>query len=122
MTSAHVLLNNDRYPLNDFETDFSKNHYDNLYHEFSSFIHKFYKVDDMVTSTVVDPICYKSLFPVIMFDVSRQSDRLKTGVTDITLQCRFGTNVPAGTMAHVVMISDRKLRFKSDGEKMSVLF
>ena len=122
LTSAHVLLNNDRYPLNDFETDFKKNHYDNLYHEFSSFIHKFYKVDEMIASTGVDPICYKSMFPIIMFDVSKQSDRLKTGVTDITLKCHFSENVPDKTIAHVVMISDRKLRFKTDGEKATVLF
>ena len=76
----------------------------------------------MITSTVVDPISYKALFPIIMFDVSKQSDRLKTGVTDITLKCRFSHNVPASTVAHVVMISDRKLRFKSDGEKATVLF
>ena len=122
LTSAHVLLNNDRYPLNDYQTNFAKNHYDNLYHEFSSFIRKFYKVDEMISSTVVDPITYKSLYPIVMFDVSKQSERLKTGVTDITLQCQFSKNPDAKTIAHVVMISDRKLRFKSDGEKMSVLF
>ena len=122
LTSAHVLLNNDRYPLNDFETDFTKNHYDNLYHGFASFIEKFYKVDKMITSTSVDPIAYKDLYPIIMFDVSKQSERLKSGVTDITLQCRFSENPAAKTVAHVVMISDRKIRFKSDGEKMSVLF
>ena len=98
------------------------NHYDFLYHEFASFIQKFYKVDKMVTNTMVDPLIYKSLFPIIMFDVSKQSERLKSGVTDITLQCRFKANPAAKTVAHVVMISDRKLRFKSDGEKMSVLY
>ena len=122
LTSAYVLLNNDRYPCNDFESDFAKNHYDFLYHEFSSFIQKFYKVDKMITNTMVDPLCYQALFPIVMFDVSRQSERLKSGVTDVTLQCKFKQNVPAKTVAHVVMISDRKLRFKSDGEKMSVLF
>ena len=122
LQSAHVLLNNDRYPANDFETDWAKNHYDFLYYEFSSFIEKFYKVDKMITTSMVDPISYKSLFPIIFFDVSRQSERLKSGVTDITLECKFKTNPPAKTTAHVVMISDRKLRFQSDGEKMSVLY
>ena len=122
LTSAHVLLNNDRYPLNDFETNFAKNHYDHLFHEFSSFIQKYYKVDDMITSTVVDPLFYKALFPIILFDVSKQTDRLKTGVTDITLKCHFSANVPESTVAHAVMISDRKLRFKTDGEKATVLY
>ena len=61
-------------------------------------------------------------FPIFCFDVSKQSERLKSGVTDITLKCRFGANVPALTVAHVMMISDRKLKFKSDGEKLSVIF
>ena len=122
LQSAHVLLNNDRYPANDFETNWAKNHYDFLYHEFTSFIEKFYKVDKMITTSMVDPLLYKSLFPIVFFDVSRQSERLKSGVTDITLECKFKTTPAAQTTAHVVMISDRKLRFKSDGEKMSVLY
>ena len=122
LSSAHVLLNNDRYPLNDFETDYQKNHYNHLYHEFSSFIQKFYGIDDGVVSTSVNPLTYKSLFPIILFDVSKQSERMKSGVTDITLHCRFKANVPESTVAHVVLISDRKIRFGSDGEKMSVLF
>ena len=122
LQSAHVLLNNDRYPANDFETNWAKNHYDFLYHEFTSFIEKFYKVDKMITTSMVDPLLYKSLFPIVFFDVSRQSERLKSGVTDITLECKFKTPPAAQTTAHVVMISDRKLRFASDGEKMSVLY
>ena len=122
LTSAHVLLNNDRYPCNDFDSNFTMNHYDFLYHEFSSFIQKFFKIDKLVTNTMVDPISYKSLYPIIMFDVSRQSERLKSQVTDITLHVNFNPKPAAKTIAHVIMISDRKLRFKSDGEKMSVLF
>ena len=57
-----------------------------------------------------------------MFDVSKQSERLRSGVTDVAIQCRFKENPAATTVAHAVMISDRKLLFKSDGEKMSVLF
>ena len=122
LISAHILLNTDRYPLNDFAIDFAKNHYDHLYREFSSFIEKFYGIDDSVVSTSVNPLTYKSLFPIILFDVSKQSERLKSGVTDITLHCRFKANVDASTIAHVVLISDRKIRFASNGEKMSVLF
>ena len=62
------------------------------------------------------------MYPIFCFDVSKQSERLKSGVTDITLHCRFGANVTTGTVAHVLIISDRKLKFKSDGEKLSVIF
>ena len=122
LTSAHILLNNDRYPLNDFETNFKSNHFEVLYRQFIEFRKKFYGVDSIISSTCVDPISYKKLYPILCFDVSKQSERLKSGVTDITLQCRFANNVAANTVAHVVTVSDRKLKFKSDGEKLSVIF
>ena len=108
--------------MNDFETDFVQNHYDQLYYNFQNFINLYYKVDTMVTSTGIGPVRFKSLYPILVFDVSKQSERLKTGVTDITLQVKFKSNPKKNTMAHALIISYRKHRFKSDGEKMSVLF
>ena len=122
LASAHVLLNNDRYPLNDFETDFAKNHYDHLYNEFIGFRKKFYGIDSIITSTPVGPIDFKDKYPIYCFDVSKQSERLKSGVTDIMLNCRFDANPAEGTVAHAVLISDRRLKFKSDGEKLSVVY
>ena len=122
LTGAHVLLNNERYPLNDFTTNFGKNYFTHFYNEFVNFKKKFYGIDPMISTTCVGPLDFKRMYPIYVFDVSKQSERLKSGVTDITLQCRFSVNVPAATVAHVMMISDRKLKFKSDGEKLSVIF
>ena len=121
LTSAHVLLNNDRYPLNDFETSFKANHLDHVYTDFISFRKKFYGIDPIISPTCVGPLDFKTMYPLFCFDVSKQSDRIKSAVTDITLHCRFDTAVEAGCVAHVVLISDRRLRFKSDGEKLSIL-
>ena len=122
LASAHVLLNNDRYPLNDFETNFAKNNYDRLYNEFIGFRKKFYGIDSIITTSAVGPLQFKDKYPIYCFDVSKQSERLKSGVTDITLECRFDESPTDGTIAHAVIISDRKLKFKSDGEKLSVLY
>ncbi len=108
--------------MNDFETSFKKNHFDHLYNDFIGFRKKFYGIDPIISPTCVGPIDYKTRYPIFCFDVSKQSERLKSGVTDITLQCRFEENVPASTVAHELIISDRKLKFKSDSEKLSVLF
>ena len=121
ITSAHMLLNNDRYPLNDFETDFGANRIDHVYTDFIRFRKTFYGIDPIISSTVVGPLDYKDKYPILCFDVSKQSERLKSGVTDITLHCKFGKPVDAGTRAHALLISDRRLKFKSDGEKLSVL-
>ena len=76
----------------------------------------------MITSTGVDAMTYKSLFPIIMFDVSKQSEKLKSAVTDITLDIQFSASPTANSVAHAVMISDRKLRFKANGDHMNVLY
>ena len=122
LTSAHILLNGDRYPLNDFDIDFKKNHFDTVYEDFASFIQRFYGLDRMVVSSAVDPLLYKSIYPILMFDVSKQSERFKSGITDITVHCQFKENLDTTVRCHAMMISDRKLRFQSDGSKMVVLY
>lgn len=122
LANTYVLLNNQRYPAMDYHTDFDKNHYDCLYREFYSFLRKYHGVDDSVTSTAVDPIAYKHLFPIIVYDVSKQSERIKQAVVDITIQCYFKSNVGAKTKAYCLMISDRRLKFKSDGNKMNIVY
>ena len=122
LQNAYVLLNNQRYPAMDYNADFPKNHYNKLYREFYQFMQKFYGINDSVTSTSVDPVAYKHLFPLIVFDVSRQSERIQQAVVDITIQCNFGKNVPDKTKAYCLMISDRRLKFKSDGSKANIVY
>ena len=122
LKNTYVLLNNQRYPAMDYNADFAKNHYNGLYREFYQFMQKFYGISDSVTSTAVDPIAYKHLFPLIVFDVSRQSERIQQAVVDITIQCYFDGNVPAKTKAYCLMISDRRLKFKSDGSRANLVY
>ena len=61
------------------------------------------------------------LYPLFLFDVSKQSERLKYSVTDIQIKAFFENNVPAGTEAYAVIISDRLMSFQSDGNKFSVV-
>ena len=116
-----MLLNNDRYPLNDFETSFKSNYIDHVYTDFIRFRERLYGIDPVISPTCVGPLDYKSMYPIFCFDVSKQSERLKSAVADITLHCRFDSVIEKGVIAHVLVISDRRLRFKSDGEKLSVL-
>ena len=66
-----------------------------------------------------------------MFDVSKQSEKLKTSVSDIHIKAFFNDNPnlanavpapinpPANTMAYAVIISDRLFHFVSDGSKIT---
>ena len=70
----------------------------------------------------MNPAAYKALYPIHVFDVSKQSERFTEGVVDLTVRMEFSENVPADTQAYALVISDRMLKFKSDGSKMSVSF
>ena len=41
-------------------------------------------------------------------------------MVDITVRMKFGGNVPDNVVAHALIISDRRIVFKSDGKKLNV--
>ena len=122
ITNIYVQLNRTRYPDLDFNSDFDKFHIDNVYKTLTDFRQRFYNMDHLISNTTIDPLLYGELYPLIALDVSKQSERLKQGVVDITVEMTFAANVPANTYAHALVISDRKLRFKSDGKKMNIIY
>ena len=82
-------------------------------------------MDELISNSGIDPISYKNLFPLFVFDVTKQSEKLKTSVSDIHIKTFFdnapggGNNPPANTMAYAVIISDRLFHFVSDGSKIT---
>ena len=79
-------------------------------------------MDSLISNSNISPADYKTLFPLFVFDVSKQSERLKNSITDITIKAQYSENVPANTQAYALVISDRILKFQSDGKKMAVVF
>jgi len=79
-------------------------------------------MDELITQSNISPIDYKSLYPLFVFDVSKQSEQLKTSVVDIQIEADFDQAVPAGKQAYAVVISDKLLTFQSDGNKMAVVY
>jgi len=61
------------------------------------------------------------MYPLFVFDVSIQSERLKTGIVDVTVNMEFTQNVPANTQSYAVVICDRILKFQGDGSRMNVI-
>ena len=103
-------------------TDFAKMQYAGVYKSFYDFASRYYGIDNLLTGSRVSSPKFKSLYPINVFDVSKQSERLTEGIVDITVRMEFSVAVPANTRAYALVISDRMLKFKSDGSKMSVLF
>jgi hypothetical protein len=121
LKNTYVTLNSERFPPSDIITDFATNDFAKLYDMFDSFKKDYYGIDSLVGGTQVNFPAFKSLYPVLVFDVRRQNERLKSGVTDIQVRFNFNANVPANTTAYSVTISDRFFKMSSDGKNMRVV-
>jgi len=78
-------------------------------------------MNDLITHSNITPADFKDLYPLMVFDVSKQSERLKSTVVDVQIKATFNAAVPANTEAFAAVVSDRMLQFQSDGKKMSVV-
>ena len=117
--NIYVTLNAKRYPDTDYNINFTTNQYSRIYGDAASFRKKFFNMDELISNPGFDPISYKNIYPLFVFDVTKQSEKLKTSVSDIHIKATFGGNPGADTMAYAVIISDRLFHFVSDGSKIT---
>ena len=82
----------------------------------------FFNMNELISNPNFTPAEYRTLYPLFLFDVSKQSEKLRYSTTDIQIKMYFDENVPADTQAFAVTISDRLIYFQSDGNKMSVVY
>ena len=117
-----VVLNTTKYPEMDYLTNFKKMQFSQFYKAFTDFPQKYYGLDQLVSNTSVAPAEFKSLFPLYVFDVSKQSERLKQGIVDMTIKMQFHKNCAPNTHAYALILSNRMLKIRSDGQKMDVIY
>ena len=119
LTNIFMMLNSRRYPEIDYDdTNFTQQKFSRVYGDAAAFWTKFYNVEELISSPNITPADYKELFPKFVFDVTKQSEKLKNSVTDIQIKPQFSANVAANIEAFAVVISDKSLIFQSDGQKM----
>ena len=107
--------------MNDVVSNFTTNDYVELYDMFDEFKEQYYGFNSLVGGSQVNYPAFKSLFPIIVFDVRRQSETLKTGSIDISLDFNFSNIAPANTKAYALILSDRQYKFESDGKNLTMI-
>jgi len=121
LTNMFVMLNSRRYPAIDYDDiNFARQKFSRVYGDAAAFRTKFYNVEELFSSPNISLADYKKLFPMFVFDVTKQSEKLKNSVTHIQIKAQFSANVSANAEAFAVVISDKSLIFQSDGQKMRV--
>ena len=121
LTQIYATLNDVRYPARDMMVDFKKHRYMEHYKSFIDFSRDFYGMDPLLAANFVDPITYKEEYPIFHIDVSKQSERITEGVIDIKIRMTFDDNPGEKCIAHALVISDRRMVFGSDGNKMHIV-
>ena len=121
VSQINVILNDTRYPARDVVADFPAHKYVEYYKMFTDFTREYYGLDPLTCSNWIDIITYKEEYPIFYFDVSKQSERLKEGVVDVMVRIKFQKETPEHVRAHALIISDRRMKFQSDGNKMNII-
>lgn len=118
ITNAFIQLNSERYPEMDLRLDFNENYYTTAYKMLSDYSNHVLNKEHCSISLIE----YRNLYPLLVFDVSRQSERLKNSVTDIKIRATFKKNISKPTKAYALILSDRFVKLQSDGNKMNIAF
>ena len=91
------MLNSIRYPTADYNISFLGQKFSRAYGDAAEFRSKFFNMDELVSSPKISPSDYGNLYPLFLFDVSKQSEKLKYSTTDIQIKMHFSANVPLNT-------------------------
>ena len=97
VSNIYVMLNSMRYPATDCNISFIAHKFSRVYGDAAEFRSKFFNMDELVSSPNITPADYKTLYPLFLFNVSKQSEKLKYSTTDIQIKMHFSANVAANT-------------------------
>ena len=122
VSNMYVMLNSTRYPATDYNINFGTQQFSRVYGDVADFRSKFFNMDELISNPNINPSDYRDLYSLFLFDVSKQSEKLKYSTTDIQVKIFFRGDVPNNVQVYGVIISDRLINFQSDGNKFSVVF
>ena len=119
VTNMKVITNSIECPSIDVNSNFSTNMITGWYKRMSDFKRSFYGVDKMVSCTGVDATEFKSLYPLFVFDISRQKESTENSrVVDLSVTMTFNDGIAANTNAYALVISDRNMVLQADGARL----
>ena len=84
--NAYVTLNSDLYPAVDYNLSFANPKFSRVYGDAALFGIKFFGMDELITQSNMTLSDYKTLYPLFMFDVSKQKEKFKSSVVDIQIK------------------------------------
>lgn len=98
-----VYLNNERYPYDNLNIDFTNNKIGMIYEMYAAFQNSYYGKD---VEPLLDVNQFKTKVPLIVIDTSKQKEHIQPA--SITLRIEFETseNIPVNTNAYCLVLHD----------------
>ena len=113
------------YPSQAEVLDFSKNDFSKAYNNAANFRELYDGTPELFSHSGINPIDFKSLYPLYVFNVSNQIPKTISAVVEVVFNVKFRENpaVNAAGVAQLVTaycltISDKIFDLKGDGSKM----
>ena len=115
--NTHIEFNGNRYPENEMNLNFNGNNYITAYKMTTDFYNNVMGKE----SCSIRFRDFKTHHPLFVFDISRQDERMKDTTSDIRIKTQFNTNIPVDSFAYALILSDREINIRSDGDRMHVI-
>lgn len=120
LKNAKLYLNSECFPYAEMNIDFSGNIVSTLYNMYAQFQKSYYRKDD--ASPLLGPVEFTNICPSVVFDVSNQTESVKSGTVDARLEFEFAENCADKTNAYCLVIHDKIVTYNTfSGEVKKIL-
>ena len=106
------------YPSQAEILNFPENHYSKAYNNAAKFRELFDGTPELFSHLGINPIDFKNLYPLYVFNVSNQIPKTISSVVEVVFNVKFREDPPRNTIAYCLTISDKIFDLKGDGSKM----
>ena len=106
------------YPSQVEVLNFEENQYAKAYNNVANFRELFDGTPELFSHFGINPIDFKTLYPLFVFNVSNQIPKTISAVVEVVFNVKFQAAPAANTTAYCLTISDKIFDLKGDGSKM----
>ena len=106
------------YPSQAEILNFPANQYSKAFNNVAKFRELFDATPELFSHFGINPIDFKKLYPLFIFNVSNQIPKTVSSVVEVVFNVKFQANPAANTTAYCLTISDKVFDLVGDGSKM----
>lgn len=110
VTSVTLKLNNEKWPNENTNQDFSTNNYSIFYNMLCNFSASYNSLPEPAPLITFPE--YKSSFPFFVIDCSRQRETLKYGPVDVRVEIEASKPFPKDTYAYCLIVHDTVFEYR----------